>query len=181
MNMTMMRPMVLALGLSSAFGGAVAQEPMKPSGVAEALMANDEKDFFETAASSNMFEIQASQLAMEKSTDPAIKKYAEQMVEDHQMANEKLQKLAESKNVTLPTTLLKRHQAMLDDLKEEKAGKEFDEEYADKMVMSHKEAVSLFDQTAKKGKDPEVKSFAAEMLPKLQMHGGMATELEKKS
>lgn len=179
--MKMMKPMVLALGLSSAFGVAVAQEPMKPSGVAEALMANDEKDFFETAASSNMFEIQASELAKEKSTDPAIKKFAEHMIQDHTMANQKLEKLAESKNVTLPSALLKRHQAMLDDLKDEKAGKEFDEEYADKMVMTHKEAVSLFDQMANKGKDPEVKSFAAEMLPKLQKHGGMATGLEEKS
>jgi len=68
---------------------------------------------------------------------------------------------------------------MYDALVKDKAGKDFDEDFRNKMVMSHKEAVSLFDQTAQKAKDPEVKAFAAMMLPKLQMHGSAAMELNE--
>lgn len=169
--------MALALGLPAV---AVAQEPMKPSTVAEAVMPNDTKSFFEAAASSNLFEIESSQLALKTATDPELKAFAQKMVTDHTAASKKLKALAAKKDVTLPTTLLKRHELMLDVLKGEKAGKEFDAEYADKMVTSHKEAVSLFDQTAKKATDPQVKAFAAELLPKLQAHGGEAIALESK-
>ncbi|WP_028079835.1 DUF4142 domain-containing protein [Solimonas soli] len=154
--------------------------PMKPSGIAEAMMSNDEKDFFESAASANMFEVASSRLALTKASDPALKQFAQKMIDDHTQASQKLETLAKSKNVTLPTTLLGRHQKMLDTLQEDKAGKEFDDDYREQMVASHKEAVSLFDQTAKKAKDPDVKSFAMQMLPKLQAHGGAAKELENK-
>lgn len=154
-----------------------ATEPMQPSGAMQALMSNSEKDFFESAASSNLFEIQASQLALTKASDPKLKAFAEKMVQDHTEASDKLTALAQSKNQTVPTTLLKRHQSMLDALNKDKPGKDFDEDYRNKMVMTHKEAISLFDQTAKKAEDPDVKSFAATLLPKLQMHGGMAHDL----
>jgi len=164
------------IGMATA---ANAAEPMKPSGVAQVMMSTDEKDFFETAASANLFEIEAGKLAQTKATDPMLKEFGAKMVKDHTEASGKLMTLASSKNVTVPTTLLKRHQSMLDDLKQDKDGKDFDEDFRNKMVASHKEAVSLFDKTANKAKDPEIKAFAATMLPKLQAHGGMAMELNK--
>lgn len=156
-----------------------AQQPMKPSGAAQAIMSDDVKDFFESAASSNQFEIDSSRLAAERATDPALKEYAQTMIVDHGKAGKDLEKLAKDKGVTLPTRLLKRHQAMLDDLKNEKAGEAFDDEYRDKMVTSHKEAVSLFDEHAKKSADRDVQAFAARLLPKLQAHGAHATELAR--
>lgn len=157
-----------------------AQEPMKPSGAIEAVMPNSDKAFFENAASANMFEVESSKLAQTKASDPALKAYAEKMVADHTEAQTKLQALAAQKSVTLPTSMARRHQHMYDALEKDKPGKDFDEDYKNKMVMSHKEAVSLFDQTAKKAQDADVKSFAATMLPKLQMHGSEAQALNKK-
>jgi len=161
------------------YAAATAAEPMKPSGVMEAMMSNDQKDFFETAASANLFEIEAGKLAQTKATDPTLQTFGAQMVKDHTEASAKLAALASTKSVPLPTAMLKRHQSMYDALVKDKAGKDFDEDFRNKMVMSHKEAVSLFDQTAQKAKDPEVKAFAAMMLPKLQMHGSAAMELNE--
>lgn len=157
-----------------------ADEPMQPSGAIEAVMPNSDKAFFENAASANMFEIEASKLAMKQAGDPALKEFAQMMITDHTEAGTKLAALAAKKNVTLPTAMARRHQHMYDALAKDKAGKDFDEDYKNKMVMSHKEAVSLFDQTSKKSKDPDVKSFAATMLPKLQMHGTKAQALNDK-
>ena len=49
--------------------------------------------------------------------------------------------------------------------------------FRDVMIDSHKEAVSLFEGTAKDAKDPDVKSFAAKMLPTLQHHKDQAKAL----
>lgn len=154
-------------------------EPMKPSGVIEAVMSKELKDFYETAASANMLEIEASQLALNKSSNEKIKGFAQQMIIDHTKAGEELKALAESKGVQLPTAMLKRHQAMYDDLKDESHGKDFDNEYRMKMIASHKEAVSLFDKTAKTATDAEVKAFVSKTLPKLQDHGGKSKDLPK--
>lgn len=152
-------------------------EPMQPSGALEMVLSEDPKDFYESAASANMLEIEASKLAQTRSTDADVKAFAAMMIKDHTAAGEKLSKLATNKKVVLPTQLLKRHQMMLDGLKEEK-GADFDSEYRMKMVASHKEAVSLFDHASKKSPDPDIRAFAAEMLPKLQEHGAQAKKLE---
>ena len=155
-----------------------AADPMQPSGVVEAMLSNSDKAFFENAASAGMFEIEAGKLALTKAGDPSVKTYAQKMIDDHTEAAAKLKTLAASKKVTLPTELSKHHQMMLDRLNKDSAGKDFDAAYKRFMIASHEEAVSLFDQTAKKGQDADVKAFAAEMLPKLQMHGGMAHDLK---
>lgn len=152
-------------------------EPMKPSKIVQAVQSNDTKDFFETAASADMFEIEAGKLAEQRGTAPEVKKYARRMVADHRKTSEELKQLARSKNVTLPAKMLKRHEAMLDDLKNEKDGDGFDDEYRDKMLVSHKEAVSLFDQAARRAEDAEVKAFAQKHLAHLQDHGAKAKDL----
>lgn len=167
----------LSIGMSAVY----AAEPMQPSGAIEALLSNSDKAFFENAASAGMFEIQAGKLAQTKASDPQVKSYAEKMVSDHTEAAAKLEKLAKAKNVTLPTALSKHHQMMLDRLNKVSAGSDFDAAYKRQMIVSHKEAVSLFDQESKKGQDAEVKAFAAELLPKLQAHGGHAHELLPKT
>lgn len=167
--------LALSLGCSAA---AIAVEPMKPSTATKVMLSDDTMEFLKTAASTNMLEIEASKLALERAVDPATKTFAQQMVADHAAAGEQLMQLASSKGVTVPTTMMTRHQTMLDELKDEKTAKDFDEAYKRVMVMSHKEAVSLFDEVAKDNKDPEVKAFAAKLLPKLQNHGGMAKDLK---
>lgn len=172
---------VLSLMVCLAAGGVPsigAAEPMKPSGVMEVVMSDDPADFYESAASINQFEIDASLLAQDKSKNADVQAFADTMVKDHSEAAQKLANLATSKNVELPTQLLKRHQMMLDGLREKGAGPAFDEDYRTKMVLSHKEAVSLFDQSAKESPDPDIRKFALSRLTKLKAHGAHAQKLE---
>ncbi|HUS24049.1 MAG TPA: DUF4142 domain-containing protein [Candidatus Binatia bacterium] len=155
-------------------------EPMEPSKTAEVVMSNDEKDFFETAASANMFEVAAGKLAQTMGGSETVKEYGTRMVADHTKATAELKDLAEKKGVQLPTAMLTRHQKMYNHLKKQKAGKDFDGAFHTAMLVSHKEAVSLFDKAARKSKDDDVKEFAAKVLPTLQEHGGMAKDLAHK-
>lgn len=152
-------------------------EPMKPSKVIEAVQSNDVDDFFETAASAGMFEVEAGKLAEQRGTTPDVQSFGKKMVKDHTAVGEELKALARKKDVALPEQMLKRHQMMLDDLKNEKDGEEFDQEFRDKMISSHKEAVSLFDKASRKSKDPDVKAFATKHLAHLQEHGMKAKAL----
>jgi putative membrane protein len=168
---------LVAAGFAVFAASAQAAEPMQPSGVVEAMMPNSDKSFFENAASAGMFEIQASKLALTKSSNPQIKTFAEKMIADHTEAAAKLQTLAAARSVMLPDKLSKHHEMMLDRLNKDSAGADFDAAYKRQMIVSHKEAVSLFDQESKKGQDAELKAFAADTLPKLQGHGAMAHDL----
>lgn len=154
--------------------------PIKPSMAAEMLMSNDDRTFMSKAASSNQFEIQASQMAQQKATDPALKNFAQHMVDDHTKAGRELDSLAQKKNLVLPTAMLKPDQSMLDGLAK-KSGTSFDNAYRKEMMSSHQKAVSLFDNEARKGQDSDIKSWASQTLPILQQHGGMANALKKAS
>jgi putative membrane protein len=177
--MNLLRLFATALFLVAAGGAAAKDEPMKPSGALQAVMDDSVKDFFETAGSAGMFEIEAGKLAQAMGTSPEVKSFGEKMVSDHQKAADELKKVADEKGVKLPGAMLKRHQKMLDDLKDEKPGKEFDNTFRRYMIASHKEAVSLFDESAKQSADADVKAFAAKTLPILQHHGSMAERLPK--
>ncbi|TDU28255.1 putative membrane protein [Panacagrimonas perspica] len=173
--------MCLLAGLAAVSGATPslsAAEQMKPSGAMEAVMSSDPSDFYESAASLDQLEIEAGKVALERSTDADIKAYASAMVKDHTASSQKLTNLATRKNVDLPKELLKRHQLMLDSLKEQDAGPGFDANYRMKMLLSHKEAISLFDQSAKESPDPDIRKFALSMMTMLQEHGSRAQKLD---
>lgn len=170
---------ILGLVAGTALAQSSTAQPMEPSKAAELLMSNKDSTFMKNAASAGMFEVEASKVAQQKATDPKLKEFAQKMIDDHTKANDELKSLASSKNITLPTTLAKHQQMMLDHLNKEQQGKDFDEAYRHEMLVSHKEAISLFDNAARNAKDPEVKSWAAQTLPTLKEHGGRAKALNK--
>src|SRR5918993_816380 len=60
--------------------------------------------------SSNLFEIQAGQLAAQGAQDDQIKQFARQMVQDHTQANQQLKQAAQSKQIQVQEQLDPVHQ-----------------------------------------------------------------------
>src|SRR5258708_12575208 len=58
--------------------------------------------FYRDAAEGGMAEVAMGNLAQQKAHSQSVKDFGAQMVKDHSAANEKLQALAQSKNITLP-------------------------------------------------------------------------------
>ena len=137
------------------------------------------QEFVNKVAISDMFEVQASQIALAKQADADTKPFAEKMVTDHQKTSSELKALIDGGkvNAKLPTALDSEHQKLLDDLKA-KNGKDFDQSYDQAQVKGHKDAVALFEAYAKSGDDPELKSWAAKTLPHLKEHLSMAEKLK---
>jgi putative membrane protein len=137
-----------------------------------------DKTFMKKAAEGGLLEIQASQIAVQKTQDSQVKSFADKMVTDHTKAGDELNALAQSKGVTLPTDPSITQRAKLKILNSE-TGTHFDKTYAkDIGVSAHKDTVALFQKEAANGKDPDVKAFAEKTLPTLQEHMKMATDLQ---
>jgi putative membrane protein len=174
----MKRTFVLAALLLFA-GPALAQSVGEKTGVNSALgITPKTADFVQEAATSDMFEIQSSKLAAER-TQGDVQSFANQMVTDHTKTTSELQGLAPGANVHLPTQMTSSQQSMLDKLKGLN-GDDFVKQYMDDQVSAHKDAVSLFERYGKGGDNGKLKSWASQTLPTLQHHLDMAQDIYSK-
>ena len=131
--------------------------------------------FVENAARSDMYEIQAGNLAVQQSQTAKVKDFARMMVKDHTETTQKLMATLPA-GVTAPKDLDKRRQGLLDDLKNSAPG-EFDKRYATQQVNAHQEAVTLMQGYSKRGDNAQLKQLAAQTVPKIQHHLELAKAL----
>ncbi|MGU3493894.1 DUF4142 domain-containing protein [Xanthobacteraceae bacterium A53D] len=127
--------------------------------------------FVETAAIAGLFEIETSKIALERSSNPEVKKFAEMMVDDHTRiaANLKIAAKAADGDMKVPDALDSGHDAVLRKLKAA-TGADFDTLYVQIQTTAHEEAVGLFGAFSKDGDQSALKAFATETLPTLQKH-----------
>jgi putative membrane protein len=158
---------------------AVAQTATSKAAAPKNVSSKDKK-FIEEAAAGGMLEVQGSQLALQRATDPEVKQFADHMVKDHEKVNQQLMTLVSAKGVQPPAQLPMMMRSKLNSLSKEE-GVKFDDEYMDKIgVDAHKDTVKLFEKAAKNLDDAELKKFAADTLPSLKQHLTMAQQLDAK-
>ena len=122
--------------------------------------------FVAQAAFGNMFEVESSKLALERSKGAPVKAFAQRMVDDHSAAAVKFKEaVLEAKLAMPPDKLDAKHQAIVGELAAKQGG-DFDKAY----IEAHVETVELFKGYAQGGEDIRMRAFAAELLPKLQAH-----------
>lgn len=134
------------------------------------VMQFDKATWIKTVASANFFEIESSKIALEKSSSEDVKKFAQQMIDDHTKAGEKLASVLEEEGTALPPRDLAPKQADAIALLKKADGKDFDAAYVSLQHGAHIEAVALFMIYAAKPDDPALGAFAKETLPTLEMH-----------
>jgi putative membrane protein len=151
----------------------------KDDGEEQYSMSN--QDFVTKASSSNNFEVSAGTLALTKATNADVKSYGQHMVTDHTAAGLEMKNLASGKGWTVPVTLQTKEQQNLDRLSA-LSGSAFDKEFVNIMVVSHQDAVALFEKAATTMGVPDVdlRSMASAKLPTLREHLQHATELKLK-
>ncbi len=141
-----------------------------------------EKDaqFLVDAADINLMEMHMGRMASTSATMPAVKDFGKKLETDHKKAYDELVALAAAKNITIPSTtsedMMKDHQDL-----NEKTGYDFDRAFSDDMVDSHEKAINTFEEAAEDCQDPEIKAWAAKMLPDLRAHLDQAKMLKDRS
>jgi putative membrane protein len=138
-----------------------------------------DRTFMMKAAQGGMAEVELGTLAKNNGSSPDVKEFGSKMVDDHTAANNELKQIAAKENVTLPTSLDAKDQALKDRLSK-LSGPAFDKAYMAAMVKDHEHDVTEFRREASSGQDPEVKQFAAKTLPTLQGHLEMAKTTHQK-
>jgi putative membrane protein len=128
--------------------------------------------FVNKASEANLFEIQSSKLALNKSQNADIKQFAQNMIDDHTDAGNKLKAAVTSGNIDqsqVATSLNSSHQKIMNKLANA-SGDDFDKQYVSAQMDAHKDAVKLFTKYSKNGDNASLKDFAAQTLPVLQTH-----------
>jgi putative membrane protein len=123
------------------------------------------------SASSDQFEIQSSQLALQASQNQAVRSYANMMIAHHQATSANLMSAAQSAGLAPPPpTLLPMHAQMLQQLQAAGTGASFDAAYKQAQLMSHQEALNLQTNYASGGDVPALRQVAAATAPVVQQH-----------
>jgi putative membrane protein len=154
---------------TSATTGAKVEQPLD----------DHDKQFLTKAAEGSMEEVALATTVSQKATMPEVKSFADRMVSDHTKASDELKSLAAKKGVTLPNEMEKSQQNEADKLAK-LTGKKVDKEYASYAVKDHEKDVKEFQKAAKDAKDPDIKAWAAKMVPILEDHLKTAKQLEPK-
>ena len=136
------------------------------------------KSFVEKAALTDMFEIEAANMALTRSKSAPIKAFAQMMIDDHTATTKQLVPLAATAGVAPPIALDKDHLDKLDELTKAKDA-DFDKRYLDQQQAAHSDALGLMKDYAQNGKDTGIQAFAIKVSGKVEEHLQKAKSLDK--
>ena len=133
--------------------------------------------FVTNAAISDMYEIQAGEIAQKKGQSADVKAFGKMMVTDHTAMSNEMKPLITAAGKTPPTGLDERRKGLIDNLNAASAA-EFDQVYLDQQEAAHDEALTLMQGYADNGDHAGLKAAAAKAVPKVQAHLDRVKQLQ---
>ena len=147
------------------------------SPMGSAMMPTRAPAYMQMAHSSDMFEIQSSQTAVQVSRNPAVTAYAQQLITDHTRMMNEMMAMSPAMNMSHSMAMAPHHARMLQALRSAPATG-FDAMYARDQVMAHQEALALHQNYAANGDNPALRAMAARAVPVIGMHLQRAQQLQ---
>lgn len=136
--------------------------------LAPATAAPSAQEFTEKAATASMFGVESATLALQRTDSPAIKSFAHKLADDLGTAAGSLRQItARRSDIALPDRPDAKQLDVLRDLAA-KPIEAFDRAYVEAQRTVHRETLSFVTDYMENGSDPELKAFAARVLPVLQ-------------
>jgi putative membrane protein len=166
--------------LLSGCAGATSSMATAETGSASAVAANPPltaMDYLAAAGASDQFEIQSSQLALQKAARPEVKAFAQMMVDHHTKTTADLTAAAQKAGLTPPPpTLTPDKAAMLASLQ---TATDFDTLYMRDQVAGHQEALALHEGYGRNGDQAALRTAAQKTAPIVRGHLERAQALAK--
>lgn len=157
-------------GTSNAAVNAAQDATSTAVGAASAVAGPVSTDaFVNNAVISDLYEIQAGQIAQAKGQSSQVKSFGKQMVTDHTALSNTIKPLIAAAGKTAPTGLDERRKGLIDNLNAA-APADFDKVYISQQEAAHTEALTLMQGYADHGDDAGLKGGAAKALPKIKAH-----------
>jgi putative membrane protein len=145
-----------------------------------APLTGADSQFVIDAAHADMMEIESANIAQQNASSQRVKDYAAMMLRDHTNSSNELKSFVSGRNVTLPDSLPKKDRQHLESMRKMQ-GKTFDNHYMQMMNQDHSKVVTKFKNASTNLADAQLKSWAAQKLPTLQMHLDSAKAINRKS
>lgn len=164
---------LLALGACSnwqqspAASGSSAGSGVAPSGRSAAV---DTQVYLNQATAADMFEIESSKLALERSNDPAVQALARQMIQDHTNASVKMKAASNALGLRSQVNSVGGQAAQQMLQLRNLSGKEFDRMYLQMQAQAHEQAYNIHSGYAAHGETPQLRTLASEMATLIQQH-----------
>ena len=187
-------PALYAQGTQGQTGSGQAQTQPREQGSQQ-----DHREFVSQMLMANMTEVELGKIALDRASNPEVKKFAQMMIADHSKSNKELQPIAQQLGVQMPTELGAKERSLADRLSKLQ-GAEFDREYMSAMVDDHQQDIGEVKPVARRstgtaseatgtsgtkgtagtaGMEQRVQQYAAKTMPILQKHLDHAQKIEK--
>jgi putative membrane protein len=138
-----------------------------------------EQEFLMKAADANLSNIDVARLAIHKSQNSDVKDFANMIQSDDASALEDLTGLMNDKGVSLPNTLSPEMKTEIETMTA-LSGPELDREFANMMVAQHQKEIGMYHDQLEIAQTPDVRKYAEDLLPRLEMHLEKAQRLQSK-
>jgi len=174
---TLLTTLAVAAPLAVVIGGPPASaNDDAPRMLVAAATGMTTSDFVQKVAISDMFEVESSKLALERSKDPGVRAFAQEMVRDHTMSTNKLKETIKSAHVDAapPSSLDDTHQKLLSQLQK---SSDFDRDYMKIQMQGHENALKLLQDYSQGGDNDALKKAATQTIPMVKKHLAAAEKI----
>jgi putative membrane protein len=122
------------------------------------------------AGASDLFEIQSSQLAVQRATRPETRQYAQMLIQHHTQTSQQVMAAARASGLNPPLPrLLPMQQRMMAQLRRA-TGANFDRVYLTQQIPAHEMALALHSNYARSGDRPPLRTVAGTAVPIVTQH-----------
>lgn len=135
--------------------------------------------YVQMAGASDLYEIQSSRIALEKSRNQDVRQFAQMLTEHHTKTTQTLMAAAKTAGLQPPPPVLMPMQRdMLAQLQQADAAG-FDQVFLRQQVRAHEMALALHQNYARAGDTPALKTAASTAVPIIEQHLTRARQLNR--
>ena len=154
--------------------------PAAPAPAAPAPAADTAAGFSARLALSDLYEIESGRLALGRSGDNDVKRFAQMMVDDHARTSNEVRAMLAQQAVQadVPRTLDSEHRSRMAAL-QAAAPAAFDQTYVDQQIAAHEATLALIRDYARSGDNQAFRDWANRTAPAIENHLQMARGLKR--
>jgi putative membrane protein len=149
---------------------AVAQRGMRPGRAAMTYVAK--------AGAADLYEIQSSQLAVQRANRPQVRAFAQMLVADHTRSTQMVTDAARADGLSPPPPMLEPAQRTMIRQLERARPRDFDRTYLNQQVIAHQQALMLHRNEARGGTGA-LRRVAGDAVPIVRRHLDEARRLSR--
>ena len=149
------------------------------SGTRETPADSPDAMFVQQAGVSGTAEVELSRIAVRQAQSPDVRRFAEDMVQEHERNNRELMTIAAHENIAPPPDMVDDAHAQLRAQLSVMHGEAFDRAYMDAMRADHEKLAALLRSSQATVSTPELRRYIATTLPVVQDHLKMAEAVRR--